>query len=502
MTGGVGDGPLSRLRRAAGLTQEELAERAGLSVRSVRNLERDAVARPRTSTLRALGTGLGLGDAQLSDLVGSYRPRQCAAAQDQPDAPGTTPRASSWAAPSPDLPPAAEAPDLVVPLQLPPRPSPFTGRAVELAELDAALTGDVGTPRLAVLDGLAGAGKTALALAWAHTRLVSFADGVLYVDLHGSRAGRPHPTEAVLDRILSDLGIANLGAQSSAENRAALLRRTLAGRRMLVVLDDAGSAEQVRPLLPGPGACAALVTSRYQLRGLSIRDGARHVAVGPLADDDAAELVRNLLGPADLRGAPGAVDAIVRRCAGLPLALRIASDRLVRRPAAQAQAALDAWLAEPVPLDAFHTADDPGCDLRTVFAESYRRLTPEAARCLRLAGALPAARMTRAAVTASWNLTSRAANRVLAELTSTHLLEEPLPDRYEMHDLVREFVREAGLDEDVEPLALVSRRPTPRPAPLRPSRLPVELPVELPGRHGPRPDRMVPSAMPEKEGAG
>lgn len=475
MTGVVGDGPISRLRRAAGLTQEELAERAGLSVRSVRNLERDAVARPRTSTLRAIGTGLGLGDAQLSDLVKSYRPGQCAAAQDQPEAPGTTPRASSWAAPSPDLPPAAEAPDLV-PLQLPPRPSPFTGRAVELAALDAALTGNGRTPRLAVLDGLAGAGKTAVALAWAHTRLGSFADGVLYVDLHGSRAGRPHPTEAVVDQILTDLGIANLGAQSSAENRAALLRRTLAGRRMLVVLDDAGSAEQVRPLLPGPGACAALVTSRYQLRGLSIRDGARHVAVGPLADDDAAELVRNLLGPAHLRGAPGAVDAIVRRCAGLPLALRIASDRLVRRPAAQAQAALDAWLAEPVPLDAFHTADDAGCDLRTVFAEPYRRLTPQAARCLHLASALPEGRMARAALTASWSLTPRAAHRVLAELTSAHLLEEPLPDQYTMHGLVREFVQEAGFDEDIEPLTDVSRWTMPNPV----SRRPVPFPVKLP----------------------
>lgn len=473
-----GHGLLSRLRRGAGLTQEELAERAGLSVRSVRNLECGAVDRPRESTLRAIGTGLGLGDAQLSDLLELYRLRR---------------RAEE----SHDL--AEAPPGPVVPLQLPPQPSAFTGRAAELAALDAALTADGRDPRVVVVGGLGGTGKTALALAWAHSREESFPDGILYVDLRGSCAGQPRLPEVVVDQLLADVGVADPGASSSAEARAALLRRNLATRRMLLVLDDAGSAEQVRPLLPGPGDCAAVVTSRYQLRGLSIRDGARHVVVGSLADAAAAELVRNLLGSAHLRGAPAAVDAIVRRCSGLPLALRIASDRLARRPAQQAQAALAAWLAEPVPLDAFHTADDAGCDLRAVFAESYRRLTPEAARCLRLASAHPAAGMTRAAMTACWNLTPRAANRVLAELTSAHLLDEPLPGRYEMHDLLREFAREADLDEDVEPPGAVSRWATPNPAPRRPSRLPVNLPVALPGGLDPGLDQMVPSATTQKQ---
>ncbi|MFD6141477.1 helix-turn-helix domain-containing protein [Promicromonospora sp. NPDC060271] len=454
LTGGD-HGPLARLRRGAGLTQEELAERAGLSVRSVRNLECGAVDRPRTSTLRAIGAGLGLGDAQLSDLLELYRLRRRAEeAHDLAEAP----------------------PGPVAPLQLPPRPSAFTGRTAELAALDAALAADGRDPRLVVVGGLAGAGKTALALAWAHTRQESFPDGVLYVDLCGSCAGQPRPPEAIVDHLLADLGVASLPAASSAEARAALLRRTLVTRRMLLVLDDAGSAGQVRPLLPGPGDCATVVISRYTLRGLSIRDGARHVVVGSLADDDAAELIRNLLGAAHLRGAPAAVDAIVERTAGLPLALRIASDHLTRRPAAQAQAALEAWLAEPVPLDAFHTADDAGCDLRTVFAEPYRRLTPQAARCLHLASALPEGRMARAALTASWSLTPRAAHRVLAELTSAHLLEEPLPDQYTMHGLVREFVQEVGFDEDIEPLTDVSRWTMPNPV----SRRPVPFPVKLP----------------------
>ncbi|MFI2488543.1 hypothetical protein ACH47X_16670 [Promicromonospora kroppenstedtii] len=166
----------------------------------------------------------------------------------------------------------------------------------------------------------------------------------------------------------------------------------------------------------------------------------------------------------------------MERSAGLPLALRIASDHLTHRPAAQAQAALDAWLAEPVPLDPFHTADDAGCDLRTVFAEPYRRLTPQAARCLHLASALPEGRMARAALTASWSLTPRAARRVLAELTSAHLLEEPLPDQYTMHGVVREFVQKAGFDEDIEPLTDVSRWTMPNSV----SRRPVPFPVKLP----------------------
>ena len=481
VTGGAGAGVFAGLRHAAGLTQEELAERSGLSVRSVRNLECGAVASPRASTLRAIGTGVGLDDAQLSELLELYRPRRVA---------------------------AQDLPDPVLPLQLPPRPCAFTGRGAELAALDAVLTADTRDPRVAVVDGLAGAGKSALALAWAHARQVSFPDGVLYVNLRGSCAGRPRPSEAAVDQLLADLGIANLYASTSAEARAALLRRTLATRRMLVVLDDADSAAQVRPLLPGPGDCATVVTSRHQLRGLSIRDGARHVTVGTLADDDATELVRKLLGTARLRGAPAAVDAIVRRCSGLPLALRIASERLVRRPAAQVQAALVAWLAEPVPLDAFHTADDAGCDLRTVFAESYGRLTPEAARCLGLASALPEARTTRAALTASWNLTPRDAGRVLAELTSAHLLDEPFPGEYGMHGLVREFVREAGADGNAELPDVPGRWARPNPV-LRgssrlpanvPANVPVKLPVELPGGRGHGPDRMALSATSEKEG--
>lgn len=454
---------LAQLRRRAGLTQEELAERAGLAVRSVSNIERSAVEKPRVSTLRAIGAGLGLDDARLGELLDFYRRRWADRAADgnrngpvRPIAPAPLPSAAPTmpATGVPGTPfPAGEAP-----AQLPAPPSTFSGRTAELAELDVLTSSDDGH-RCTVLDGAAGVGKTALVLAWAHERHGAFPDGQLYADLRGSAHGQPPSAEHVASRFLTDLGIPDAAVPSSAVARTALLRHVLAARRMLVVLDDVASAAQVRPLLPGPGAaCTTVVASRHQLRGLSIRDGARHVGVQPLPDDDAARLVRTLLGGERLRAAPAAVDAMVHRCSGLPLALRIACDHLIRRPAAQAPEALSAWLAEPAPLDAFRTADDAECDLRAAFAASYRQITEEAARYFRLLGVPPRTRMSRDAVAALWDLPFQTTDRILAELVSAHLVEEPSPGRYELHGLLWEFARETCVEQDPEPIRRAALR--------------------------------------------
>lgn len=454
---------LAQLRRRAGLTQEELAERAGLAVRSVSNIERSAVGRPRASTLLAIGAGLGLDDARVGELLDFYRRRWADRAADgarnDPARPVTA-APLTWRTPATPATGAPSTPSATgeAPAQLPAAPSTFSGRTAELSELDDVLTGSDGGHRCTVLDGTAGVGKTALVQAWAHARRGAFPGGQLYADLRGSAPGRPPSAEDIAGRFLTDLGIPDAGVPSSAVARTALLRQVLAARRMLVVLDDVASASQVRPLLSGPGACTTIVASRHQLRGLSIRDGARHVGVHPMPDDDADRLVRTLLGYERLRRAPGAVDAIVRRCCGLPLALRIACDHLIRRAATQAPEALAAWLAEPVPLDAFQTADDAECDLRAAFSASYRKITDEAARYFRLLGVAPRTRLSRAAITALWDLPFQTTDRILAELVSAHLVEEPSPGTYELHGLLWEFARETGVGQDPEPIRRAALR--------------------------------------------
>ncbi|MFI2488550.1 helix-turn-helix domain-containing protein [Promicromonospora kroppenstedtii] len=454
---------LAQLRRRAGLTQEELAERAGLAVRSVSNIERSAVEKPRVSTLRAIGAGLGLDDARVGELLDFYRRRWADRAADgtrNGPARPVTPAPLTWAAPTTPATgvPGTSSPAGEAPAQLPAPPSTFSGRAAELAELDDVLTSPDGGHRCTVLDGAAGVGKTALVLAWAHARRGAFPDGQLYAELRGSAHGQPPTADDVASRFLTDLGIPDAAVPSSAVARTALLRHVLAARRMLVVLDDVASAAQVRPLLPGPGACTTVVASRHQLRGLSIRDGARHVGVHPLPDDDAARLVRTLLGDERLRVAPRAVDAMVHRCCGLPLALRIACDHLTRRTTAQAPEALAAWLAEPAPLDAFRTADDTECDLRAAFTASYRQVPDEAARYFRLLGVPPRTPLSRDAVAALWDLPLQTSDRLMAELVAAHLIEEPAPGRYELHGLLWEFARETGVDQDPEPIRRAALR--------------------------------------------
>ncbi|WP_053736290.1 NB-ARC domain-containing protein [Nocardia sp. NRRL S-836] len=213
-----------------------------------------------------------------------------------------------------------QAPVTPVPRQLPPDVTHFTGRTAELGVLDGLLTGQARTVVISAIAGAGGVGKTSLAVHWAHGVRDRFADGQLYVNLRGFSPEPPMSAAQVLTGFLTALGVPGRAVPRDLDAMTALYRSLLADRRMVVLLDNAASAEQVRPLLPGSPTCVVLVTSRRELRGLAARDGARRIALDELPHDDAMVLVRDIVGPARADAETQATDLLVRMCAGLPLA--------------------------------------------------------------------------------------------------------------------------------------------------------------------------------------
>ncbi|WP_018349994.1 AfsR/SARP family transcriptional regulator [Longispora albida] len=309
------------------------------------------------------------------------------------------------------------------PWQLPPAPSTFTGRDEELSMLDDMVG-------IAVISGTAGVGKTALALHWAHQARDLYPDGCLYADLRGYGPGDPAEPAEVLEDFLAALGIGG-----PAAGLAGRYRTELAGRRMLVVLDNAYCAEQVRPLLPG-GSCEVLVTSRDTLAGLVARDGASRVELDLLPEPDAVALL------AELTGDPGAA-LLAGRCARLPLALRIAAELVVSEPGLTA-AGLAAELAGGR-LDVLDAGGDAGTAVRSVLSWSERHLPDRTARAFRLIGLHPGRTLDQYAIAA---LAGEPAPRPLTSgLLRAHLVGEVAPGRYACHDLLREYAAELGAAE-------------------------------------------------------
>jgi len=351
--------------------------------------------------------------------------------------------------------PAAEAgltgvagragPAVVVPRQLPTAVGGFVGRAVELAALDAMAedgTDAAGWVVISALCGTAGVGKTALAVHWAHRVADRFPDGQLYVNLRGfDPAGAPMAAGDVLRQFLAALAVPaeripiELGAQ------AGLYRSLLAGRRMLVLLDNARDADQVRPLLPAGPGCLVVVTSRTELAGLVATEGANMLALDVLSQAEARELLARRLGAGRTAAEPEAVDELIDRCARLPLALSIAAARAsIHR--GQPLAALLAQLRDARDrLDAL-TAGEPATDLRAVFSWSYLGLTAPAARMFRLLGLHPGPDLTVAAAASLAGTSPLQARRAVRELTSAHLLAEHTPGRFGFHDLLRTYAAE------------------------------------------------------------
>jgi DNA-binding SARP family transcriptional activator/tetratricopeptide (TPR) repeat protein len=343
--------------------------------------------------------------------------------------------------------PAAGLPLLpsVVPRQLPASVRHFAGRAEELERLSALAADVADQPSTAVISaigGMAGVGKTALALHFAHQVAGRFPDGQLYVDLRGfDPHGRPVQAAEAIGGFVAALGVDPRDIPADLDARAGLYRSLLAGRRMLVVLDNAYEAAQVRPLLPGSGGCLVLVTSRNQLAGLAAAEGALLVTLDVLAHDDAISLLAARVGAGRVAGELTAAAEIINLCGRLPLALAIAAARAAARPA-HPLAALAAELREADGrLDALD-ADETVASTRAVFSWSYRHLTGEAARMLRLLGIHPGPDISAAAAASMAAIPLKQARHTLRVLAAANLITEYLPGRYALHDLLRAYAAE------------------------------------------------------------
>lgn len=329
-----------------------------------------------------------------------------------------------------------------VPRQLPFALPGFIGRNEYLATLDRLLNDD-GTTALAAVVGTAGVGKTSLVVRWARRVQEYFPDGTLYVNLHGYGPYTPATPGEVLADLLTALGIQPERVPPHQDARAALYRSVLASRRVLIVLDNANSAEQLRPLLPGGSGCV-VVTSRSDLKGLEIGEGARRVPLPLLTGEEATELVRTVLGPRPAE--PGAVTALVDACARLPLALRIAAGRIAANPHLTVAELVEELQAER--LEALSVPDDDHTAVRTVFDWSYRRLPPEQAQMFRRIGLLPALTIGVHMAAVLCDVEPPVARRLLAALAAQHLLELVGKDRYTCHDLLRAYAADLAEQDD------------------------------------------------------
>jgi tetratricopeptide (TPR) repeat protein len=331
----------------------------------------------------------------------------------------------------------------VIPAQLPGDVRGFINRQSELADLTRVVTGDPQEPlaaALTVITGTAGVGKTSLVLHWAHRVRQEFPDGQLYVNLRGYDPGAPATPEQVLDRFLRDLGVPASVIPVQVDDRASLYRSLLADRRMLVILDNAATVAQVRPLLPGTARCLVVVTSRSRLSGLVARDGAYRVGVDILQEDDAVALLGNVTARYRAHDQRHELVELARLCARLPLALRIAAERAASRPMMHLDELIADLRDESGLWDALSTDGEDDADaVRTVFAWSYRALPEPAARLFRLLGLHPGNDFGLPAATAPAGTDTRTVRQQLDILVGAHLLEQPAPGRYQFHELLRAY---------------------------------------------------------------
>ncbi len=341
-----------------------------------------------------------------------------------------------------------------IPLELPGDIFGFIGRTDELGQLDALLVQSGDRPAavlISAVSGTAGVGKTALAIHWGHRVRRHFADGCLYVDLRGYADGEPVRPEDVLAGFLRSLGVPSEEIPHAVAERAARYRSVLADRRMLLILDNAHSTEQVGLLLPGTASSLVLVTSRDSLVGLMALHGARRIDLDVLPLEDAVKLLHAIVGPR-VDADPGTAAALAQRCARLPLALRITAALALTRM----DDSLDGLLAEltderaGIRLDALEAEDSSLLAVRAVFSWSYRYLPPDAARLFRLLGLNPGHDISHDAAGALLGSDSRHTKSIIRVLTGAHMIQRTQKHRIAMHDLLRSYARERAA-EDPEP---------------------------------------------------
>jgi DNA-binding SARP family transcriptional activator/tetratricopeptide (TPR) repeat protein len=332
--------------------------------------------------------------------------------------------------------------------QLPARRADFRGRADVLARLDELSAGADGAgPVVLVITGTAGVGKTATAVQWAHRVLDRFPDGQLFADLRGYSPGPPARPIDVHAAFLRALAVPPERVPADVAEAAAMFRSIVAGRRMLVLLDNARDAEQVRPLLPGGTTGAVIVTSRNDLTGLVALDGATALSLDMLPADDAYHLLAGVLGADRTVGQAAAVKELVALCARLPLALRIAGARLAGQPG-RPVADYVAELRDGDRLGELQVDGDPHAAVRGAFALSYRALPAPARRLFRRLGLAPGVTVTTDAAAALAGVVPAHARRLLAQLVRASLLDPVGPDRYAMHDLLHLYAAEQARAED------------------------------------------------------
>jgi DNA-binding SARP family transcriptional activator len=355
----------------------------------------------------------------------------------------------------PAMPASAE-----VPAQLPLAVAAFAGRAREMAALDRVMDEATQSVAIAAVSGTAGVGKTALAVRWAHRAAGRFPDGQLYCDLRGFDPGGGAvlgPVDA-LRGFLTALGVPADRIPDGLAARSGLYRSLLAGKRVLVLLDNARDVDQVRPLLPGAPGCLVLVTSRDRLTPLLAIEGARPVTLDVLSPGEARELLTARIGQGRSAAEPEAADEIVERCARLPLALAIACARAAAYPELPLAKLAGELRDAAGPLDAL-AGDDCGTDLRAVFSWSYQRLDPAAARLFRLLGLHPGPEVTASAAASLAGLPLERARPLLAQLSRAHLLTERTAGRFSAHDLLRAYAAElAGRTDDPAALGAAQLR--------------------------------------------
>ncbi|MHA6764238.1 helix-turn-helix domain-containing protein [Streptacidiphilus sp. PAMC 29251] len=465
---------LRGFRLRAEWTQQSLAERSGVSVHAISTLEAGRRL-PRLSSLRRLADALNLESADRQRLLraaatpGSLtateteparadlrpapaeqavtEPAATSGASDStPGAPGSTGTADTRAPDGQDVaavsapPSGSRRPPWPTPAQLPADIPDFTGRATELAAVTGLLASAEASTRLIVVSGAPGVGKTSLATHAAHRLRRVFSDGTLFVDLHGAGPAPRDPAD-VLTSLLRSMGIPGRAIPDDPADRSALYRSLLADRAVLLVLDNAANSAQLRPLLPGGGPSAALVTSRASLAGLA---GATWLELAPMSAPEAAALFAATAGRDRVAPDEAAVADVVASCGRLPLAVRIAGAKLASRPAWTVRHLADR-LAGHRRMDELHAED---LDVRASLMLSYRGLEPAVARAFRLLAPLEYPAASLRTVAALLDLPVYDAERLLDRLLDAHLVTSPAPDYYGFHDLLRSFAKEQSLHED------------------------------------------------------
>lgn len=350
------------------------------------------------------------------------------------------------------LPPALAAAVHVAPRQLPAAPRGFIGRADELQALFGLLerdSGETGGVVIAALTGMAGIGKTALAVHWAHRVADRFPDGQLFVNLRGFSSDAPvMPTEAICS-LLTALGAPPARIPPDTDGQAALYRTLLVGRRMLIVLDNAQNAEQIRPLLPGSPGCLVLVTSRNLLLGLAAAEGAHLITLNVLTDSESRDLLSMNLGGERAMAEPVAVSELIALCSHLPLALRDVAARAVARPGLPLSALATELRDAGSRLDVLETGEW-ATSVRVAFSWSRAKLGDQAARMFRLLGVHPGPDVTVSTAASLAGVQRGQAYLALTELCGEHLLTEYAPGRYRFHDLLRAYAAERAHSNETD----------------------------------------------------